>query len=73
MNDTSCARNYTIDSNSSLHDDRIRVSDGSYSKVEHGYRKMDKILASDRILRSKYFHEHSNKVNSANNPQEEEK
>ena len=45
----------TYDSSTSLHDDRTRVSDGSYSRVEQGYRNMDKILANDRIQRGKYF------------------
>ena len=47
---------YTIDSNSSVYDDRTRVSDGSYTRVEQGYRNMDKILANDRIPRGKNSH-----------------
>ena len=50
-NASSAAGYYTVDSTSSLHDSRTRVSDGSYTRVEQGYRNMDKILANDRIPR----------------------
>ena len=39
--------------NLSVDDGRTRVSDGSVSRVETGYRNMDKILANDKIGRSK--------------------
>jgi hypothetical protein len=38
---------------SSLIDDRTRVSDASISRVETGYRNMDKILANDKLTRGK--------------------
>ena len=55
-NASSGAGYYTVDSTSSLHDDRTRVSDGSYSRVEEGYRNMDKILANDRIPRGEMLY-----------------
>jgi hypothetical protein len=41
----------SVNDSTSYRDDRTRVSDGSYSRIEQGYRNMDKILANERMPR----------------------
>jgi hypothetical protein len=53
-NGSRVAGNLSANDASSLVDDRTRVSDGSVSRVEAGYRNMDKILANDKLTRGKH-------------------
>jgi len=47
------AGNLSVNDSSSLLDGRTQVSDGSLSRAELGYKNMDKILADDKLSRSK--------------------